>query len=97
MSAPISDPICSNLFLVIFNLYNFTMAFKTFAAFEEPPPRPLPGGMFFSSFIETPPKSYKLFNFSHALKQRLSLLFDNQLTLEEKLNPDFCFSTIKVS
>ena len=56
-SAPIEEPILIKSLEQIFKLYNFDNPFKTQAAFEDPPPKPLPGGMFFLRSMLTPAMS----------------------------------------
>ena len=47
-SAPISTAMCSNSFGLRLN-YESTNPFIILAAFEDPPPNPLPGGIFFQN------------------------------------------------
>ena len=69
------------------NEYISHIPFRMVAALEDPPPKPLLIGIFFSKLIETPPMSKCLESSFQAVTHKFESLFFNQSTLETKLQP----------
>ena len=67
------------------------------AALDEPPPKPPPAGILFSSSIETPPSPNTSTIFCHAITHRLESSFASQSTLEENWQLESLFSNLMVS
>ena len=87
-SAPILRAICSSLLAVNLSLYILLMPLSTAAAFAEPPPNPLPVGIFFSILRQSPLTFENSFFISlYALKQIFDLSVGIQSTLEIILQP----------